>query len=233
MTRGGIGPAIACGIACVLGAASAGAQPVSPPDAGLPGRVEIAAGAMWIGRTSFGTADATETAAGGSAFTLFSTASALGAAPAADLRVGVRLTRVLQAEATGSYAAPVLTTTTSADAEHAAVATAADAIKQFTIGGSLVVHVTRWHVGAHASPFVIAGAGYLREVHEGQTLVVAGQTYHAGGGVTCPLLARAHGVVKSAGIRAEACALARSKALALDHRTHVVPIVAASLFVRF
>jgi hypothetical protein len=44
---------------------------------------------------------------------------------------------------------------------------------------------------------------------------------------------RAKGWWKGAGARADLRALAQSRSLALDERTHVTPAVAASLFVRF
>ena len=220
--------------AVVLCAASvANAQPVRSPDVRLPGRFEVSAGALWVGQASFGTRDAIETSLRGSSFRLFSTASRLGAATAAEMRIGIRLTRLLQGEATGSFAAPVLTTTVSADAENSNGATATDRVEQFTIGGALIVHVTRWHAGARGVPFLMAGAAYLREIHEGHTLIVGGRSYEAGGGVKFALVAAPHGVVKWVGARAEVRARARTKGVALDRRTHVAPVAAASLFVRF
>jgi len=58
-------------------------------------------------------------------------------------------------------------------------------------------------IGLGLVPFAAAGAGYLRELHEGQTLVEDGHLYYVGGGVTHWFFARSRGVVRAAGLRAD------------------------------
>ena len=36
------------------------------------------------------------------------------------------------------------------------------------------MELTRWRVGAHGVPFIAAGAGYVRALHEDRTLVDEG-----------------------------------------------------------
>ena len=151
--------------AMVLPASPAAAQ---SGDAAQPGRVEVAFGAIWSGRTPFGSANATETAGTGGPFVLFTTSSELASAAGAEARIGVRLTRLLQAEATASYSAPELRTKVSADVEQAAPVTATDRLQQITVGGALVLDLP-WRLGARGVPFVTGGAAYLRQLHEGQT----------------------------------------------------------------
>jgi hypothetical protein len=60
--------------------------------------------------------------------------------------------------------------------------TAEESIDQYLFEVSAV-----WHFGMSSSgrttPFVYGGAGYLRELHEGEALVEEGVEIHAGGGV--------------------------------------------------
>jgi len=218
----------------VVAAAALAASPAAAQsrDAAQPGRFEVAFGATWSGRTPFGGSDATETAGTGGPYVLFTTSSELAAAAGAEARVGVRLTRLLQAEATGSYSTPELQTKVSADVEQAAPVTATDRLQQFTVGGALVLNLP-WRLGARGVPFVTGGAAYLRQLHEGQAVIESGQAYYAGGGVKYWFLSRAGRRLKAVGLRADVRALARTKAVALDRRTHTVPSVAVSLAVAF
>jgi hypothetical protein len=206
------------------------AQPV---DERLPGRFECAVGPVWLGQTSFGTSDATETAADGGRFRLFSASTALQSASGFEARVGVRMTRVVQAEAVAAYSLPVLTTRVSGDVEHAAPVSATEEIVRLTFQGALVIHLTARHVGHGGVPFVTTGAGYLRQLHEARTLVDAGETYHLGGGVKYLFLSRGAARVKGLGVRAEVRAIAGTKGMAIDHRAHISPALAASIFLRF
>jgi opacity protein-like surface antigen len=218
--------AVVCAAVCGSSASAANAQTT---DDG--GRFEIAAGVTWTGHMSLGAAAATETAASGS-FTLFSTSTELAAAPGVEVRFGVRLTPVLELEASSSYAQPRLQTAVSGDAENGASVTASESVRQYTVDGAVVANMRGWRIRNRATPFVLAGAGYLRELHEGETLAASGQNFFAGGGVKYALMSRPHGL-KGVGVRAEARALARREGVAFDSRLRVTPVLAASLFVSF
>jgi hypothetical protein len=215
---------------CGVHALDVRAQPV---DERLPGRFEFAVGPVWLGRTSFGTSDATETAADGRRFRLFSTSTELQSASGLEARLGVRMTRVVQAEAVAAFSVPVLMTRASGDLENAAPGAATEEITHLTIQGALVIHLTAWHAGRSGVPFVTAGAGYLRQLHQAQTLVETGETYHLGGGVKYLFLSRAAARFKGLGVRAEARAAAGTKGMAIDHRPHISPALAVSIFLRF
>jgi hypothetical protein len=202
-------------------------------DERLPGRFEFAVGPVWLGRTSFGTSDANETAADGSRFRLFSTSTELQSASGLEARVGVRVTRVLQADTVAAYSGPVLTTRASRDVENAAPVSAIEPITQLTIQGALVIHLTAWHAGRGGVPFVTVGAGYLRQLHQAHTLVETGETYQLGGGVKYLFLSRGAARFKGLGVRAEVRAIAGTKGIAIDHRAHISPALAASIFLRF
>lgn len=219
------GAVLLCGVC----AASARAQAADP----LPGRVEVAGGAVWLGGAGFGNADATETASAGGRFTLFTTSTRLAAASGAELRVGLRLSRIFDVDAEASFAKPQLRTSIRGDVEQTASVTAKESLTQIAIGGAIVANLSRWRLGARGVPFVTAGAAYLRQLHEGRTLVDNGGEYSAGGGLRWLLRARPGARLKSLGLRADVRAVVRSRGVALDGRTHVSPLVGISLFARF
>jgi hypothetical protein len=214
-----------CAAMCAIVAAPARAQDAAR------GRFEIAAGVTWTGSMSLGTPAATETAPSGR-FTLFSTSTGLSSATGVEARVGVRLTPRVLVEASSAYSRPVLRAAVSGDVENGAPLTATDTLRQITVDGALVIDVMREERVHRASPFIIAGAGYLRQLHEGDTLAVNGQRYFAGGGVKLLLMSRAH-KLKGVGLRADARALVQRHGASFDERVHTSPLLSASVFLRF
>lgn len=196
------------------------------------GRFEIAAGPVWTGREAFASKDATETASTGGRSRLFSTSAELAGVSGIEARAGVKVTRVLQVEVSGSYSRPQLRATISNDSEGAPTLTAVEPVRQFTVDGALVFQLPRWRFGRRGVPFVSAGAGYSQQLHEGDTLSASGQTYHVGAGVKFLLRSRPKGV-KGFGVRGDVRALVRTKGVAFDTNAHVSPVLAASLFLRF
>jgi hypothetical protein len=200
----------------------------------LLGRYELAAGVTWSGPAAFGSRDASLTTAAGSRYRLFSASTDLAGAPALDLRLGRRLTRLVQAEIVAAYSSPMLTTSISNDVETGAASVASESIRQITIVGAIVVSVPRWRVGRRILPFVTGGGGYLRQLHEGDTLAQTGRIFHVGGGATIPMASRARPRgVKQFGIRADVRALMSTGGVALDGGRHTSPAVAVSAFARF
>src|SRR5262249_3031607 len=151
------------------------------------GRFEVSAGTLWLGSAALGSSDATLTGSSGDRFRLFSTSSDLGGAVGLVGRVGRRVTRAVETEISGSYVSPRLTTRISNDAESAPSATVSDTIRQFTIDGGVLIALP-WRVGRRVRPFVTAGGGYLRQLHEGNVLAQTGRLAYAGGGARVPLL---------------------------------------------
>jgi len=219
--------------ACVFCVQGGMARAQNAPEP-LPGRYEVAAGVTWTGPAAFGSRDATLTTPAGTRYRLFSASTELAGAPAVDLRLGRRLTRLVQAEIVAAYSAPMLATSISNDAETGAASVASESIRQITIVGAIVVALPRWRVGPRLLPFVTGGGGYLRQLHEGNTLAQTGQIFHVGGGVTIPMVSRARPRgVKQFGIRADVRALMSTGGVTLDGGTHASPAVAASAFARF
>jgi len=207
------------------------------PDIALaqdPGRITVSAGVWWMGEMPVGSMDATET--GGVApvrYRLFATDTSLAPSIGVDTAVGLRLSRVIDTELSASYGAPELRTRIRADAEGIPDTEAVEAVGQLAIEASLLVHVTPWSLFGRATPFVSVGGGYLRQLHEGRTLAETGAIYHAGGGVTIMLRSGGRGVLKGAGLRADARAIVRKGGVAFDDDARVTPALEAAWFVRF
>ena len=192
------------------------------------GRYEVAAGVRFVGPEPLGKVDATETTAGGGTYQLFTADSTLDPLIGFEARLGVRLLPALRIEATGSYGASDLKVDLTADAESAAATTATERITQFTIEGGAVMELRRWHVGARGAPFVSAGAGYVRALHEDRLLVDEGVLWHAGGGVNLVLRSSPGTTL---GVRFDARAQFQSGVI--NDGVHASPAFGASAFVRF
>ena len=83
-------------------------------------------------------------------------------------------------------------------------------------------------MGAHGAPFISAGAGYVRAVHEDRILVDEGVLWHAGGGVNLVLRSSPGTTL---GLRLDARALFQSGVV--NGGVHASPAVGASAFLRF
>lgn len=195
------------------------------------GRLELGVGGIWLGGFTLGSANATETSATLQSVPIFTAASSVGGAPAAEARVGWRFTRALSVEANASLARPELRVALSNDVENAPSVTVAERVQQFAVGAALAWHLP---VGSpRVAPFVSAGGGYLRELHENATLLQTGRYYRVGGGVDLLLAARAAGRPRALGVRVDARAIVRVNGVAFDDAAHVAPAGGASFFIRF
>jgi hypothetical protein len=201
----------------------------------VPGRLELDAGIVWTGAQALGTRDATLTTGTGSTLHLFSSTSDLLAATGFEGRVAVKVARTLDAYASMSYAKPELTTRVTSDIENSTGATVSESVRQYLVGGGIVWYVAPRRVSSRIRPFIGAGAAYLRQLHEGATLVETGQSYDVGGGVKVLFAARTRPrqLVKATGVRLEARAIVRTKGITFDGRRSIAPAAAASFFVRF
>jgi hypothetical protein len=197
-----------------------------------PGRVGVGFGLIWTGSQSLGSSDATETTGSGGDLVLFHTSSELTSRVGFEARVGVRVWRSLEVEASGTYATPQIRTQISGDFEGAAPITATEKVQQFSIVGGVLWRLPSIRQGSKLTPFVTGGGGYLRQLHEGDTLAESGQLYQLGGGVEY-LFSRGSSGVKGIGVRADVRAVFRTKGVAFDDGHSVSPAFAASLYARF
>ena len=213
--------------AVTLHAPAALAQSADPP---FP-RFEAGLGGLWMRRQPLAENTVTETTGAGGARPLFQSSSELSGASGFAGRLGVRVTGSLVAEGEASYGKPQLRIALSGDAEGAAAVTATETVQQFTIGGGLL-----WYVPVRTerlAPFAMAGGGYLRQLHEGATLIETGRFYQFGGGVSVLLLPGKRFHTEGVGARVDARAVIRSRGVAFDGGSTTSPAVGVSAFVWF
>lgn len=206
-------------------------QGVSPA-APAQHRFEAAAGAGLFGSTALGAGAANLRARGGGDSLLFTTDSTLAAAFEPEIRAAVVLGRRYAVEARFAWSRPELETTVTGDVEGAPDITLAERVDRYVIDAALVIALPEWRVGRLA-PFATAGAGYVRQLHEGRTLVEQGAVYHVGGGVRVAMFTRSRGVPRTAGVRADARANVLSGGIGTGDRVLVYPQVAGGFFVGF
>lgn len=174
----------------------------------------------------------TETQPDGTPRTVFNLARDLTGAAGLDARISVRVSPRFDVEATGSYARPQVELLPSSDIEGAATVTAAEQLQEFTVGGAVSWFLVRRDASTRTMPFLIGGVSYARQLHQTSTLADSGPITEVGGGVKRVLWSGGP-KLKSIGVRADVRARVRPGSLNVDGRTHVTPLVAASLFLRF
>lgn len=208
---------------------------------GMPGgRFEISAGAGVIGGTDLGTASATLSGSGvpqGTPVTLFDTDTTIEGGPRYEARVAWRITQALQVEGGLAVNRTHLTTRITNDFEQAPNSEASETFTEYAIEAGLLLHLTKLRfAGGRAQPFVTGGAGYLRQVHEGQTLIDTGQSAYAGGGLTLTLRqATRRAFIDALGVRADVRVNVRSGGFERgdDGGATFAPSVTGGMFFRF
>jgi hypothetical protein len=195
-------------------------------------RPEAALSAGWLGGSGFGGADANLRTRTGGDYLLFTTDSRIASTPALEARISYALTRRFAVEGRFGFSRPDLRTSISGDVEGAPPIDVAERIDQYTFEGALVVTLPGLRFTSLV-PFVSGGAGYLRQLHEGLTLVEEGVLYHLGGGVKHSLFARQRRFIKAAGFRGDVRlhVLTGGIELAESARTHVAAL--GGFFVTF
>ncbi len=197
------------------------------------GRLEVAIGAAWTGPIAFSNPSANEHDRDGNPYRLFAADGTLRPAVSYDVRLGFPLTDRFHVEARASYGLPRLAVRASHDVEGTADADLTESVQQIQIDGGVVANLGKLSSGRPSVLFVTAGAGFLRERHEGQTLAVNGRSYFAGVGMKRLLKTTQRSTLKAVGVRVDARFVARTRGAAFDNGTHVTPAFAGSLFLRF
>jgi hypothetical protein len=191
-------------------------------------RTEVGGDVRWLTGLQFNDVNATETAFGGTTRTVFRSSTSLDQAACPEARVAVSLLRWIDAEGALTFGRTQFTTQITQDPEAANV-TLSEPVTLYLLEAGVAAHPARWHRGRGA-PFVSAGVGYLRQLHDGHTLVDGGQTWYMGGGLRYPLKDEAGHGVRSAGLRLEVRATILTGSAALDGARHVLPAVIAGVF---
>lgn len=213
------------GLAALLAAACAlgwpGAAHAQSPDAG---RIELSGGVVFVGGFDEGDRVARLTANAGGTFDQFSTSGTLDPAVGVQARLGLFLTRALAIEGGVRWTRPVFAIRITGDTEGGPDTTAEETLNQYIVDGSAVLHFGD-RTSDRTVPFVYGGAGYLRELHEGDALVEEGTEFHVGGGVKFLM-----GASRRVGVRLEAGLSLRDGGLDVEEKRRTVPVAGGFVF---
>ena len=199
------------------------------------GRFEVDAGGGWLGGASLGSADANLRAAAATPapYRLFSVDTRLQPAPTFHVKAGFAFNSRFGVEGGLTFGHPELRASVSNDVESAPPIAVAERIDQYSIDASVIVMIRELAIGQRTLPFVSGGAGYLRQLHEGQTVVEQGRVFHLGGGIKHWLMARDRGFISGTGIRMDARLYLMSGGIAFDDGPRPHGAVSGSVFVSF
>jgi hypothetical protein len=225
---------LAAAVAAVIvigGAAEASAQTTA--SYGRVGRWEIGGGPVFAPGYDLGSQEAELTRNGDASlgpFDLFSSETSMDGAVGLQARLGLYLNPRISVEGGVRYARPTVATRLTDDTENADDTTATEQLSQFVFDGAVVFHFLnlRFYDG-RGTPFVSGGAGYIRELHEGNELIETGNAINATGGVK--LWFGTGG--RRLGMRAEAGISSRSGGFDFEDGRRIVPLVSASLVYLF
>jgi hypothetical protein len=196
------------------------------------GRYEVSVGAGLLGGAALADKDAELRTKSGTNVALFGAASELSRARQIEVRGGVALTPRYSLELRAGVSHPELRTTISGDIEGAPDTTLIERLDQYVVDASFVARFDALRLGPIV-PFAAAGAGYLRQLHEGLMLVEEGTAYHVGGGARHDIVSRTGGIVKGAGVRADVRVYLFSGGVAVRDRPRPHVAASGSVFVAF
>jgi hypothetical protein len=209
-------------LACAV---SVSAQSSGP--APRPHRVTASAGVSWLGGYPIGSNTATlrrnqPGTTSPSPFTLFDADVSMERAVGIDARLSYALSRAFELEVTSSFAQPGTAVHITQDPETASVVLADQHFSQFVIEGSVVWQLPRLEVGPRGRSYVIAGAGYLRQLDADRVKAETGTVSHVGGGVRY-WLRGGDATRRGLGLRAEVRLQMRSGGVELANKARLFP----------
>ncbi len=203
------------------------------PDAPHAGAIEIVGAALWTGGYDAGSSPADLTrnpSTGTEPLQLFQTSSRVTGTPGGELRLGVYVSPVFSVEGGIAYRRPNLETKASGDFESAPDATLAVSVAEYLLDASAVYQVATI-AGGRGGPFVSGGAGYLRQLYDGNLNVQTGPEFHGGGGLRY-WFSDGHTRV---GLRVEARASVRTNSIdpEQEKKRRVLPVVSGGVTIVF
>lgn len=205
---------------------------LAPADAA--GQVSIGGGVTWSGGYAIGESAAElRTNAPGSttpAFTLFETRSRFTPAFGAEARVGVDIGRRITIEGGAAYSRPRVRVTIAADSESGSQQLAGEALQQYVFDAAMAWRFAP-RLASRLGPFVLAGAGYVRQLHQERTLVESGQIYYAGAGARYWLRGRPDSG-KSFGLRGDLRMNFRRQGIDFENQARAYPTLSLQVFAR-
>jgi hypothetical protein len=217
---------------CLAGVVPAGAQGASDRPVR---RLEVTIGAGTLGGAKLESEDANIRANDTTfrPYQLFRVTSLFGSTPFVETRTSVAMSRRWSLEGVFVFSHPELRSSISRDVEGASPRTIVERVDQYFVEGSLVLMLDELRLGSRTVPFVAGGAGYLRQLHEGHTVIEEGHLYHLGGGIKHWMLARERGVIRAAGVRADGNVYLLAGGIAFQSRSRPQAAISGGFFVSF
>jgi hypothetical protein len=196
-------------------------------------RLQLGAGIGFLSGAVLGDADATlRSSTSTDSYRLFATTSRLASTTVLDLRAAIDLSRRFGLEAHALYGHPELRTSVSGDVENAPSVVAVERLDHYLIDGGVVIKLDELRMKGW-QPFAAAGAGYLRQLHEGLTVTEEGQVFYVGGGVRRLLMSRDRGFLRGLGARGDVRLNILSGGVTVEDKTRTHVAVSGGVFVVF
>jgi hypothetical protein len=219
-------------VVCASAAAAQGRGPFVYRETPHTGSLEIGGGITWSGGVTgpTNTAELTRNGQSSGGFDLFTADGEMKGRAGVRGAVAVFLSNRIAVEGGFRFSQPAVTYRLSGDAEEAAAVTAQENLTRYLFTGSLVVHLRRMSSGVSAVPFIAAGAGYVRDLHQGNELMETGREFHGAVGLKYWFNSTAP---QRLGVRGEAGLSMIDGAFDFAEKSRTVPVVAASLVYLF
>ncbi len=196
-------------------------------------RLEIAAGIGILGGGALGGRDAELRANSQEApYRLFTTDTRLARARTIEVRAGFGLTRRYGLEGGFAFGRPELQSSVRDDVEGSPSLVITDPVDQYLADAGVTVTLEELRVGP-LLPVVSGGAGYLRQLQGGRTVVEQGHFFHAGFGVRHWLSSADRGLLKGSGVRADARLYVFDGGITVEDRPRPHGAISGSFFVVF
>ena len=189
------------------------------------GSIEVSGGGVYQGGKDLSNQAATLTrnpTTGTGPLQLFTADTSLEPVFGGQFRIGYYLSRAIAVEGGVQYARPRLEVSLSNDFESAPAIVASESVTSYLFTGSLLYH---FGSGSALKPFVLGGAGQVRDLHAGDELIETGVEYHAGG-VIKSWFGRGR---RKFGIRIDALVSIRDGGVGAEEDRRTVPTASFSL----
>ena len=189
------------------------------------GSVEVSGGGVYQGGKDLSNQAATLTrnpTTGADPLELFTADASLEPVFGGQFRIGYYLSRAMAIEGGVQYSRPRLEVSLSNDFESAPATVASESVTSYLFTGSLLYH---FGSGSKLKPFVLGGAGQVRDLYAGDELIETGVEYHAGGGIKSWFGSGR----RKFGIRIDALVSIRDGGVGAEEDRRTVPTAAFSL----
>src|SRR6185503_17041934 len=154
-------------------------------------------------------------------FLLFAVSSSVEQLLGIEANVGYAITPSLMVEGGGWYARANIAVDLSRDPEAQPTSIDGEKLHQVILSGGIAWQLPV-SLGRKVAPFLTAGGGYLRQLHEERTLAESGRIYYVGGGARY-FLAGGRGGARSLGVRGDVRLNWRTPGIDFESKTRQFP----------